>query len=259
MAKESLKEKLRKRAEDLKRSSGGANRFLTFKEGTTRIRVLPVGEDVDFSKEVIHIYLGQNIGGLISPQSLDQPCAVFDKQQELSKSTNPEDKDLAKMFVPKRRFVLPVIVSKDERKSDYEDTPRVALISSNSLYQDIINIFLDDEYGDFTDPVEGFDLKIIRTGKGKTDTTYSVMASPKASKLPKSLNKVYDIDEMLEAIVPPYEETETMLHDFLIANKYDGEEDEEEERKPKKSINKKKSPGIKKKSPGIKKKSLKKK
>lgn len=228
-----LKERLRKRAEDLKKNTGGSNRFMSFKEGTTRIRVLPVGEDVDFSKEVIHIYLGNDIGGLISPQSLDKPCAVYEKQQELSKGS-AEDKDLAKLFVPKKRYVIPVVVSKDDKKSVYEEVPRVALISSNQLYQDILNIFLDDEYGDFTDPTNGFDLKIIRSGKGKTDTTYSVMASPKATKLPKSLNKVYDIDEMLENVIPSYEETEEMLEKFLVAQDYEGGEEEEEEKPTKK-------------------------
>lgn len=77
-------------------------------------------------------------------------------------SKDPDDQELAKMLVPRRKYVVGGIVYSDEKgtKVDYEGKDKGVLIP-RSVYQDIIDLYLDeDEAGDMTDPRTGYDIKL---------------------------------------------------------------------------------------------------
>lgn len=236
MAKLSLKERLKKKREELKRRTENTGVLYFIKEGTVRIRVLPVGEEVDFSKEIVQFYLGPDVKGVISPSTLGGECPILERQKELSKSSDPDDKEIAKMLSPRTRHLMPVIIYKDERgkEIDEENSPKLILLT-NSLMSQIIELFLDPDLGDFTDPENGYDLKITRMGSGKTDTEYSVRSMP-PSKIPDKWAKEVDFEELLKEAIPTYDEAEEKLHQFLGSSPG---EDDEEEQAPRKTSKKK--------------------
>ena len=233
MAKKSLKERLQKKREELKTRSQSGNIFFIKADTTTRVRILPVGEDEEFVKEVTQFYLGSEIKGVISPTSLGEPCAIQEAYEEL-KSGDDDDKGLAKKFAPKQRYLAFCLIYKDEKGKEVdENSPKFILLTAG-LYQDILDLYLDeDEWGDMTDPDEGYDLKLSRSGSTKTDTEYSVIAC-KNTPLPKAYNKEYDLEEEIKKIIPTYEETQETIAKFLNI------EDDDEDEKPKKGS--KKSP-----------------
>jgi hypothetical protein len=71
---------------------------------------------------------------------------------------------------------MPFYRYKDEggKEVDTEIGVKLAMLTS-SQYQQLLNFYLEDEKGDFTDPDEGYDIKFIREGKGRMDTTYTVL------------------------------------------------------------------------------------
>ena len=210
----STKEKMlaRKKALESKGNGGG----LVFpKEGTTRVRIKSPGDDQELGFEVVQFYL-QGIGGFISPATFDEPCPFMEKYQQLKESNDDDDKELAKRLVPRRRFIIGGIIYKDDKgkEVDYEGQDKGVLIAGQ-VYQDIIDLYLDeDEAGDMTDPITGYDIKIVRTGSGRFDTSYSVRAC-KPTKLGKAYRKPIDLEEIVRNQIKSYDELEEELNKFL--------------------------------------------
>ena len=234
--KKSLRERLAQQQENLKRS--GPGKFITCKEGITRFRVLPVGEDEDFAIEAVYFYTGlkENMA-VISPATFGEKCALMEAYNEMSNSKNSKDREFAKKLKPSRRFLVPCIKYMDDKGKEIDKEAGVKLILlSAGVYNEMIDLFLDDDSGDFTDPINGYDLKIKRTGKGKMDTEYSVLrANP--TKLPKLYNKVVNPEKMVREIIPTYKETKAILEQFL---NLPPEEEDSKESSSKNSSSKKK-------------------
>jgi hypothetical protein len=235
----SLKERLQKKRQELS-ERGSKGNVIFVKEGTLRVRILPVGPDKDFIKEVTHFYLGADLKSVYSPSTFDQPCALMEAYQELKKSKDEDDKDTAKKLVPKKAYFAAVVVYNDDKGKTINEEDSGKLIKiTGGVYQDIIDLYLDeDEAGDMTDPSKGYDIKIKRTGKGQFDTEYSVMPC-KPTKLDKKWAKPVDLDKLVKAEISSYEETEEKLEAFLgISNDSDDEDDKPKKKKKKAELEK---------------------
>jgi len=227
-----LKERLKKKKAELK-AKGNIGDIVFLKDGDERrIRILNMGKENEFIKEVNQFYLGGDIKGVISPQSFGEPCAINEAYEELKNSDEEDNRELANKFSPRVRYLAYCVFYKDKAGKELDEnlSPKFVLLTSG-MYQKIIEYYLDeDEWGDMTDPEEGYDLKLSRTGTGKTDTEYSV--SPcKNTRAPKKFRKKeYDLDEEVHKIMPTYEETEMFRDQFLGLEK----EEDDGEKKPKK-------------------------
>lgn len=235
----STREKMLARKKQLE-SKGNGGGFIYPKEGTLRMRIKSPGDDQELGMELITFYLGGDIGSIISPATFDEPCPFMEKYKELKESSDDTDKELAKeKFIPRRKYVIGGVIYTDEKGKnlDYEGKDKAVQIP-RSVYQDIIDLYLDeDEAGDMTDPVNGYDIKIIRTGSGKMDTTYSARAC-KPTKLDPKYRGNIDLEGMVRAQVKSYDELQEILAKYLNESS-DEEEEEEVVEKPKKKKKKK--------------------
>lgn len=226
------KEKMLERKKQLeKRGNGGGLVFP--KEGTTRLRIKSPGEDEELGLEIITFFLGKDIGGVISPATFDEPCPIMEKYQELKSSNDDDDKEVAKKLVPKKRYVIAGIGYKDEKGKEIDpDLIDRGYQVTSGVYQDIIDLYLDeDEWGDMTDDLEGYDIKITRSGKGITDTKYTVSPCQK-KKLDKKYRGTVDLENIVRNHILSYDEIEEKLKQFLNES---GDEDEDDRPKKKKS------------------------
>lgn len=204
----SLEQRLKKQREELSKK-GGEGQFFFLKEGTVRMRPLPVGKDNDFAVEAVYFYLGGEIKGVISPATFGEPCAIMEAYQKLKASKSDEDKTLAKSISPKKRYFVPHIKYMDDKGKELDKQAGPRLLGlTGSQYQDLIDLYLDsDEAGDFTDAKNGYDIKYTRTGTGQFDTEYTVRAC-KPTSLPKEyLKQTFDPADMVKKSMPTYEET----------------------------------------------------
>ena len=234
----STKEKMLQRKKKLA-EKGTGNGFVFPKNGTTRVRLLSPGPTEELGCEIVRFYFGGH--SVYSPATFDEPCPIMEKYQELKSSKNEDDKILAKKLVPGRRYVLAALVYADEKgkELDYDGKPRCVLVPA-SVYQDIIELYLDeDEAGDMTDPVNGYDIKIDRTGTGQFDTSYSVR-NCKPTKVDKKLLQTVDLEAMVRSQIKSYEELEEELNKFLNEDPSDYEEEDTKAKKDKKKKKKKK-------------------
>ena len=234
----STREKMLARKKKLE-EKGSGNGLIFPKEGTLRMRIKSPGDDQELGMEVIQFYI-PGVGGVISPATFDEPCPFMEKYEELKQSKDEDDKELAKRLIPRRRYVIGGIIYKDDKGNgvDYEGQNRGVLIAG-AVYQDIIDLYLDeDEAGDMTDPVTGYDIKITRSGSGKFDTTYSVRQC-KPSKLDKKYRSDLDLEKIVRDQIKPYDELEEELNKFLNEAP-DDDEDDAPKKKKKSSVDKSK-------------------
>ena len=211
---EKLRKKLEKRKAALKSGGGGLKGLIIFPEGKRRVRFLPVGNDEDFAMEVKQYYLGQEIKGVLSPDTVGLPCAITEVYEALRTSKDEDDKELAATFKPSKKNLSPAIAYKDEKGKEIDERGAQLAVLTTGMYSTLIDWMTDDDYGDFTDPKEGYDVKVKREGKTKTDTEYN-MLKMNSSKLPKEYKGPYNIEEMVKAIMPTYEETQEKIAQFL--------------------------------------------
>lgn len=230
------KEELKKRAE----GQGGGINFI--KEGVTRVRIKSPGEDEEIGIEIIQFYLGKDLGGAISPATFDEPCPLMEAHKRLKESNNDEDKELAKELIPRRRYVIGGIGYKDEKGKEIDqDRIDQGWLVTGTIYQSIVDLWLDeDEWGDMTDPEEGYDVKITRAGSGKMDTTYSLSPCQKKP-LASKYQGYIDLESIVRGQIKSYDELSEILNQYLGISPDgddddfdDDEEDDEPENKPKK-------------------------
>lgn len=231
----SLKERLADQQKELKNRMGGY-KFFMIKEGKTRMRALPVGDENDFAIEATVFYLGKDQGMVVSPITFGGKCAIMNAYNELSASKKEKDRKWAKNFKPSKRFFSPHIRYKDLKGSEIDTEAGVKLLMLTSgQYNELIDMFLDeDEAGDFTSPINGYDIKYGRTGKTKTDTEYTV-ARCNPTKLAKAYRKEYDPTAMLKEITPNYKDTKDIIEKYLNLEPEADDDDATPKKKKKKS------------------------
>lgn len=229
-----LKERLAKKRKQLE-STGGSYKFFRIVEGTTRMRLVPVGEEKDWALEATVFYLGKDLGYVISPITFGGKCKIMIGYNELSASKSEKDRKFAKTFKPSKRYFAPAYKYKDEKGKEVDVESGVKpLMMTGGQYQDCIDMFLDEEdAGDFTHPIEGYDLKFGRTGKTQTDTEYTVRQC-KPTKAYKKFRGEIDLEEMIKGITPTYTETKELMERFLNIEPEDDDDDEPKDKKKKK-------------------------
>jgi hypothetical protein len=241
--KESLREKLARRRKEIEERGKGKGNILYFKEGTTtRMRVLPVGEEKDWAVEATTFYLNEKLKGVISPATFGKPCPIMELYEDLKNSKKPADKELAKKLIPKKKYYVAVITYKDSagKEIDEEKGVKVAQLTSG-IYGEMIDAFLDPDWGDFTDPNEGYDFKVKRVGSGKMDTVYTCTPQKPTKLTGKYRKELVEIETLLKDSIPTYEELVDVLAEFQSdLGSSEEEEEEEDDRKAKRKDKKRK-------------------
>ncbi len=237
MAKQSLKERLKARRKKIEENSNSSNIFFP-KVGSTRFRVLPVGEENEFGIPVLRPFFGKGITSFTSSATFGDDCPV---QEAYKEAKVDGDSDLAKQLSLKTKYFIAVILYKDERGKEVDTDTGVTLMQvSGGIYSEMIDNFLDPDWGDFTDVENGYDLNIKRTGSGKTDTKYT-LTPKKNTPTPKGYTKEINLEAMVKATTVEYSVAEERLAEFLESIGSDFGDDDE----PKKVAKTKKSKKVK--------------
>lgn len=184
--------------------------FMKLDVGDNVVRFLPppVGMSTPFRVSSIH-YI-EPIPGLIDKKlvfacprlELKQSCIACAKSNELARSGNPLDREMAAKMSAKLAVYANVI----NRRSP-EPVVRV-LKFGKTIFEALKAIRKNPRLGgDFTDPSEtGFDIVITRKGTGRNDTEYSVMSDRGNSPIhhdPAFAQMLIDGQHNLDLLVQP--------------------------------------------------------
>ena len=192
-------------------------------EATVRILAFPDNDGQPFKERWFYYNIGNN-PGLLAPYQFGKPDPIQELINKLRDDTSKESYELAKKLYPKMRSYAPVVVRGEEEKG-------VRIWSFGKLvYQSLLNIMLDEDYGDITDPTDGRDVKVICTKPpGRKWANTEVRPRGKSNVLAEAtqakewIDSIPDLDGMYTA--KTYEELEKIVNDWL--NGEDGSSDSE--------------------------------
>lgn len=168
--------------QELDRSKGAE--FMKLEVGRNVVRFLPPAPGVKSPFRVIyqHYLRPPGASGVVvvtcPRMESKKHCPICTEAERYKRSGNPADRDRAYELFPSRRVFTNVIDRKDP-----ESGPKV-LAFGKTVHESLIGIRKDEDAGgDFTSPVDGFDIIIEREGTGVQDTRYKVLPARKQSPL----------------------------------------------------------------------------
>ena len=166
------------------------------------IRIVPT-EDGDPLKEFYFHYLRseKKFQSVLCPKkNFGENCPMCDLVSKLYKEGDEESRKMAKDMSAKQRFFSPIVVRGEEEKG-------VQLWGySKTIYEELLKLMLNPEYGDITDQDEGLDLVVSSSKKAgkmfaETSLTPKRKSSPLASRkelITEIVNHGTDFDNLFE-------------------------------------------------------------
>ena len=158
---------IKSRLNTLQSTSSTANSFWKPPAGKTQIRITPYVENKDnpFVELFFHYSLVPN-KTVLSPLSFGRPDPVQQFADKL-KSTGDKDEWIqGKRIEPKMRTFVPVIV----RGEESEGVKWWGF--GKTVYQELLSIIADPDYGDISDPMTGRDIVVERQTAAEAGNQY---------------------------------------------------------------------------------------
>lgn len=149
-------------------NGGGKNLFFKPTIGKQQIRVVPNKYNKSFPFTEMKFYYGiGNIRVIASPTNWGEKDPIMEFTKQLRSTNESENWKLAKKLDPKTRVFLPIIVR------GQEDEGVKLWQFGKEVYQAFLNMASDEEIGDFTDILQGRDIKLTTVGPEVTGTKFN--------------------------------------------------------------------------------------
>jgi len=174
-----LREKMKKTD-----TGGGGKGFWSPKQGRSVIRILPETGDMEFIFQEVGRHTFPDGRKVYCPKFTSAgalECPICELVDELYADGAPSSVRLAKSIKLRRAYWMNVINRDDQDSGPLIFTPGV------KIFNQVQNLVGDPDYGDISDPEDGLDIVIIRTGAGGLDTDYDV--KPRRNSSPLSDNE----------------------------------------------------------------------
>ena len=208
---------IRKKLERL--SGNNKNRSIMWKpqegeEHTVRLLSFADNDGQPFKERWFYYNIGNN-RGLLAPYQFDKSDPIQELITKLRDEGTKETYELAKKLYPKMRTYAPVIIRGEEDKG-------VQLWGfGKTVYQTLLGLMLDEDYGDITDPMAGRDIKVVCSKQpGKKWAMTEVRPRGKQSSLSSDadqaqtwLENIPNLDDIYQ--MKTYDELTKIINDWL--------------------------------------------
>jgi len=210
--------------------------FLTPEEGVSyQIRILPPWTDTGVNAELPYKKIHQHwdlTGGKRAncpasgkPEERTDKCFICEQRIQLEDTGHPDDMARSKKLKPNRRFVYQVIDRSDpvftandretEQKPELVGEMKIKFLSVGWMaHEKVLDLFASAHWGDVTDPFEGYDVEMSRTGTG-LKTVYSFLPIPEKCPVFPEKDKMVDLEKKMA------EDNNLDEHRMWKANTYD--------------------------------------
>ena len=196
--------------------------------GSQVVRIVPYKFNKD--NPFIELYFHYDLGGknYLSPISFGRPDPIEEFAQKLKSTGSKDDYRLGRKVEAKMRTYAPVVVRGEENQG-------VKFWGfGKTVYQELLSIIADPDYGDITDPVNGRDVVVEFLSAEETGASYpktNIRVKPNQTPIsdePDVLELVktqQDIKEIYQEL--SYEDLTDVLNEWLNPSE-DSSEDEKE-------------------------------
>ena len=165
--------KIKNRLNSLTNTNQKSNLIWKPNPGKQVVRIVPYKYAPENPFIELKFHYNINNKTYLSPDSFNRPDPIVEWSNRMKKTGNKEEWQLGRKMEPKMRTYVPVIVRGEE-----DQGVRFWGFGKN-VYQELLSIISDADYGDITDPVNGRDIVVeFRTaeesGKSFPETTIRV-------------------------------------------------------------------------------------
>jgi hypothetical protein len=197
--------------------------------GKQLIRIVPYKFNKD--NPFIELFFHYDLGGksYLSPITFGRPDPIEEFAQKLKSSGNRDDYRLGKKLEAKMRTFTPVIVRGEEKEG-------VRFWGfGKTVYQELLSVISDPDYGDITDPLSGRDVTVeFKTAEetGAAFPSTAIRVKPLISPISEDKNVVELVADTQKEITDiyqerSYDELTEVLNDWL-EGKSDAEKTKDE-------------------------------
>ena len=199
------------------RGRGGGNKSMWFRpqDGEQVIRIVPTADGDPFKEFWLHYGVGKNPAFLSLKRNYGQDDPIDNFVRALYNEGDEESIKMAKSISAKQRFFSPVLVRGEEDKG-------VRIWGyGKQVYEQLLNLVLNPEYGDITDVDTGTDLT-LQYGKPAGAQFPQTNLTPRR-KSSGITNTAEETTELLESIPDiegsfdkkTFDEMQTILDNFM--------------------------------------------
>ena len=225
-------EAIKSRLNQLQSSSATSNNFWKPQPGKSQIRIVSYKHNKEnpFSELFFHYSLVPNTT-VLSPLSFGRPDPVQQFADKLKASGNKDEWIQGKRIEPKMRTFAPVVV----RGEEHEGVKFWGF--GKTVYQELLGIIADPDYGDISDSTNGRDIVVERQTAAEAGNQYgktTIRVKPNqtglsddSGLLEKLLNDQANLGELYTE--PTYDELKEHLSNFLNPSDDEGTESESPE------------------------------
>ena len=198
--------------------------------GNQIVRIVPYKFNKD--NPFIELYFHYDLGGknYLSPISFGRPDPIEEFAQKLKSTGSKDDYRLGRKVEAKMRTYAPVVVRGEENQG-------VKFWGfGKTVYQELLSIIADPDYGDITDAVNGRDVAVVfKTAEetGKSFPSTSIRVKPNQTPITEDASLLETLTENQKNITEiyqeqSYEDLTQALNDYLNGGSTTEEETQEE-------------------------------
>ena len=220
------KKKQRKAA--LEGKGGNRDTFWRPQDGEQCIRIVPTSDGDPFKDFWFHYNVGNNPGFLSPKKNFGEGDPLDDFVRKLFNEGTEESIKMAKSLMARQRFFSPVLVRGEEEQG-------VRIWGYGKMvYEQLLNLVLNPEYGDITDTETGTDL-VLHYGKPQGASFPQTKLTPRRrssvlcddavggdDRCAELLESIPEFDTLFERKTP--EDVGTLLDAFLLGEESTSEE-----------------------------------
>ena len=210
----------------LQSTSNTKDNFWKPEPGKQVVRVVPYKHNKD--NPFIELYFHYNLGNnktYLSPLSFGRPDPVAEFADKLKSTGNKDEWIQGKRLEPKMRTFAPVIV----RGKESEGVKFWGF--GKTVYQELLGVIADPDYGDITDTTNGRDIGIERQTPAEAGNQYgktTVRVKPNQTPITEDksvLESIMDNQSDLTELYtePTYDELKDVLANYLNPSDDSGE------------------------------------
>ena len=202
----------------LQSTTSTSENFWKPEPGTQVVRIVPYKHNKDnpFIELFFHYNLGNN-KTYLSPLSFGRPDPVAEFADKLKSTGNKDEWIQGKRLEPKMRTFAPVIV----RGKESDGVKFWGF--GKTVYQELLGVIADPDYGDITDPTNGRDIGIERQTPAEAGNQYgktTVRVKPNQTAITEDaemLKSIFDNQSDLTELYtePTYDELKEALQNYL--------------------------------------------
>ena len=219
--------KIKDRLNQLQSTTSTKKNFWKPQPGKQVVRVVPYSHNKDnpFIELFFHYSLGDN-KTYLSPVSFGRPDPVEEFSRKLKSTGNRDEWIQGKRLEPKMRTFAPVIVRGEESEG-------VKFWGfGKTVYQELLGVIADPDYGDITDATNGRDIGIDRQTPAEAGNQYgktTVRVKPNQTAITedaKMLESIFENQSDLTELYtePTYDELKDALQNYLNPGDSDSDE-----------------------------------